>query len=260
LGFKRLASKDVFSLSIHADYRCRHSGRCCSVDWDVPLELPVYRSLTAAMTAGRLKTAPAAAGLEPFMAGPDLPADTAAIFNRTAEGICTFFEPSSRLCIVHRDLGETALAATCRLFPRVAVRARRGTFMGLSHFCPTAASLLFRSDVPLAIVSAPPAFPPGGFDPALYPLAEQRPSRERGQHVEVRQELHAVVGLQVLHAERQVAGELPQQRKLFGAHRQGIARRQRQHAHRRAIHRQRQHEQGAVLLALRFTGQSAREQ
>src|SRR5688572_4924245 len=38
-------SSPVFSLSIHADYKCRHSGECCTADWDVPVELPVYRSL-----------------------------------------------------------------------------------------------------------------------------------------------------------------------------------------------------------------------
>jgi len=159
-----LASPAVFSLSIHADYRCRHSGQCCSVDWDVPVELPVYRSLTEAMTAGRLAVASDAAAFAPFTVGPDLPEEAPAIFGRTEAGACVFFERNSRLCIVHRDLGETALAHTCRHFPRVAVHDARGTFIALSHFCPTAASMLFREDVPLEIVSAPPAFPPGDYE------------------------------------------------------------------------------------------------
>ena len=154
----------VYALSIHADYRCRHSGQCCSVDWDVPVELPVYRSLVHAMTAGRLQVAPAARGLEPFIVDADLPDGVGAIFQRTEDGPCVFFERSSRLCIVHRDLGEPALAATCRHFPRVAVKDARGTFVALSHFCPTAASMLFREDVPLRIVSEPPAFPPRDYD------------------------------------------------------------------------------------------------
>ena len=29
----------VYSLSIHAQYRCRHSGVCCSSDWDVPVDV-----------------------------------------------------------------------------------------------------------------------------------------------------------------------------------------------------------------------------
>jgi hypothetical protein len=159
-----LAVQPVLSLSIHADYRCRHSGRCCSTDWDVPIELPVYRTLTEAMTAGRLRTSPAAASLPPFVVGPDLPDETAAVFERTDAGTCVFFDHGSRLCIVHRDLGEPALPATCRHFPRLAVRDRRGTSITLSHFCPTAASMLFRRDVALEIVSGPPAFPPADYE------------------------------------------------------------------------------------------------
>ena len=154
----------VYSLSIHADYRCRHSGQCCSVDWDVPVELPVYRSLADAMTAGRLHMDPSAHGLPPFIVEPDLPDGIGAIFQRTAEGPCVFLDRESRLCLVHRDLGEGALAATCRHFPRVAVQDARGTFVGLSHFCPTAASMLFRTDVALTIVSEPPAFPRYDYD------------------------------------------------------------------------------------------------
>ena len=159
-----MASETVFSLSIHADYGCRHSGKCCTLDWDVPLELPVYRSLAEAVTAGRLKVAPSAAGLEPFVVDPDLPEKAAAIFQRTEAGACVFFDGQSHLCLVHRDLGAPALAATCRHFPRVAVRDARGTFVNLSHFCPTAASMLFRTDAPLGIVAAPPAFPGVDYD------------------------------------------------------------------------------------------------
>ena len=152
-------SSRVFALSIHADYRCRHSGACCTADWDVPVELTVYRSLAAAVTAGTLGVSSAAAPLAPFIVEPDLPEDAAAMLERTERGDCVFFERDSHLCIVHRDLGEHSLPSTCRHFPRVAVRDARGTFVTLSHFCPTAASMLFREDVPLEIVEGPPAFP-----------------------------------------------------------------------------------------------------
>jgi hypothetical protein len=154
----------VRSLSIHADYRCRHSGQCCSTDWDVPVELPIYRSLTEALDTGRLKTAKGTESLSPFILGPDLPDGTAAMFERTDDGRCVFLDRSTRLCIVHRDLGESALAATCRHFPRLAIHDRRGTFVGLSHFCPTAASMLFREGVPLRIVDDPSAFPPADYE------------------------------------------------------------------------------------------------
>jgi len=153
----------VYSLSIHADYRCRHSGVCCTSDWDVPVELPIYRSLTDELASGRLRPA-ADDDAGPFMSEPNLPDDAAAMLARTRTGDCAFFHRDSGLCVVHRDLGEAAMPATCRHFPRVAVRDWRGTFITLSHYCPTAASMLFRDDVPLEIVEAPPAFPPADYE------------------------------------------------------------------------------------------------
>ena len=163
-GILDVMGSTVFALSIHADYRCRHSGVCCSMDWDVPMELPIYRSLDEAMRQQRLRVAPGNESHHPFVVDPELPEDAAAIFQRTPRGTCVFFDDESRLCVVHRDLGETALAATCRHFPRLAVHDARGTFITLSHFCPTAAASLFRDDVPIAIVEGPPAFPPGDYD------------------------------------------------------------------------------------------------
>jgi hypothetical protein len=157
-------SSAIYALSIHADYKCRHSGQCCSTDWDVPVELPVYRSLAEAISAGRLRVAPDAASCAPFVVEPDLPDEAAAIFERTDRGACVFLHTPTRLCIVHRDLGETALPATCRFFPRVALRDGRGTSITLSHYCPTAASMLFRNDVPLAVVVAPTAFPRADYE------------------------------------------------------------------------------------------------
>ena len=154
----------VFALSIHADYKCRHSGACCTADWDVPVELPVYRSLDERLRSGLLQVAPSAVPLPPFIVEPDLPTDAAAMLERTDRGECVFFERSSHLCVVHRDAGEEALPATCRHFPRLAVADSRGTFVTLSHFCPTAASMLFRDDVPLEIVEGPPAFPLADYD------------------------------------------------------------------------------------------------
>jgi len=40
----------------------------------------------------------------------------------------------------------------------------RGTFISLTHFCPTAAASLFRDDVPIEIVEAPPAFPDTDYE------------------------------------------------------------------------------------------------
>jgi Fe-S-cluster containining protein len=154
----------VFSLSIHADYKCQHSGECCTADWDVPVELPVYRSLDEMVRAGSLRVAPAAEPLHPFIVEPELPDDAAAMLERTDSGDCVFFERGTHLCVVHRDHGEQALPSTCRHFPRVAVRDRRGTFITLSHFCPTAAAMLFRDDVAVRIVESPAAFPDADYE------------------------------------------------------------------------------------------------
>ncbi len=161
----------IFALSIHADYKCRHSGACCSADWDVPVEVSVYRTLDEALAQGRLRPA-AEADDAPLITGPDLPEGAGAMLGRTPSGDCIFFHRGSGLCVVHRDLGEPALPSTCRHFPRVAVRDARGTSITLSHFCPTAASMLFRDGVALEIVESPAAFPPQDYEGlAVHPDA-----------------------------------------------------------------------------------------
>jgi Fe-S-cluster containining protein len=155
----------VYSLSIHADYRCRHSGACCTADWDVPVELPLYKTLDEALNAGRI--APAARPGDDgavLIVEDDLPDAASAMVARTATGDCVFYDRSSGLCVIHRDLGEPMLPATCRHFPRLAVQDRRGTFISLTHFCPTAAASLFRDDVPIEIVEGPPAFPEANYE------------------------------------------------------------------------------------------------
>ena len=170
-----MALQAVRSLSIHADYRCRHSGACCTADWDVPVEVPVYRSLDEACKSGRLHTAPQSRALAPFVVEPGLPDDAGAMLERNHAGECVFFERESRLCVVHRELGHEALPATCRHFPRLAVHDSRGTFVSLSHYCPTAAELLFRDDVGLTIVSSPPAFPPADYEGLTVTAGELPP-------------------------------------------------------------------------------------
>jgi hypothetical protein len=132
----------------------------------VPIEVPIYHSLEEAMAAGLLHTSPEAGARRPFIVEPDLPEDVGAMFEVTDEGRCVFFDRRDHLCIVHRDLGEEALPMTCRHFPRIALVDRRGTFITLSHFCPTAASMLFR-DVPVRVVEHPPAFPPSDYEGLL---------------------------------------------------------------------------------------------
>ena len=74
-------------------------------------------------------------------------------------GACPQLDVSAHRCRVHRDHGEAALPESCRHFPRRSLIDARGTFVSLSHFCPTAASLLVEHDGPLSIVEGPAAFP-----------------------------------------------------------------------------------------------------
>ena len=97
-----------------------------------------------------------------LVTAPDLPDEAAAMVARTP-GRLRLLSPGLGLCVIHRDMGASQLPATCRYFPRLAVRDRR-TFITLTHCCPTAAAMLFRDDRPLEIVEDPPAFPAAKYE------------------------------------------------------------------------------------------------
>jgi hypothetical protein len=119
----------VYSLSFHADYACRHSGACCTAGWSIPVEARLLPLLKVNVLV------------------PD------------AQGACSHFDRQSRLCALQREHGEDMLPGSCYQFPRRVVIDDRGTFVTLSNFCPTAATLLCESEAMLAIVSSPAAFP-----------------------------------------------------------------------------------------------------
>ena len=119
----------VFSLNVHASYACRNSGACCNAGWSIPVE-------------AHLRSVVKADWLVPERGGA-----------------CPEYDRRSGLCRIHRDHGETSLPASCYQFPRHALLDGRGTFVTLSHFCPTAAALLVDFDGPLSICDDPPAFP-----------------------------------------------------------------------------------------------------
>jgi hypothetical protein len=137
-----------FCLSIHVAYRCHHSGACCTAGWPIPAEPPVVEAIELHFGArsGRLLREPGSSAADP------------AILVTETDGACTFFDAEhGRLCAIHRDIGERLLPSACRQFPRVTLADPRGTWITLSHFCPTAASLLFVPSPPgsLQIVPAP---------------------------------------------------------------------------------------------------------
>jgi Fe-S-cluster containining protein len=163
----------VRCLSIHADYRCRDSGACCSSAWPIPIEVPQYEQLVAALADGSIAVVDSSAEAEagagssrpqlpprpPFAPHRGLPEGATAVLAHTDDGRCVFYEADAKRCRIHRVKGHAALPMACQQFPRMCLLDPRGIQITLSHYCPTAADLLF-VDRPLAIVRHPLAFPP----------------------------------------------------------------------------------------------------
>jgi Fe-S-cluster containining protein len=130
-------------LSFHAAYACRHSGACCRAGWPIPFDPD---------EAARVERLPLQA--TPRFVRP-VRMDGVAFAATSPAGACAFFESENHLCAIHRVGGPSALPLTCRRFPRIVLQDPRGTFVSLSHFCPTAAGLLFDAPGPDVIVEAP---------------------------------------------------------------------------------------------------------
>ncbi|HEX6736877.1 MAG TPA: hypothetical protein VF310_01260, partial [Vicinamibacteria bacterium] len=187
------------ALTIHARYACRSSGACCTAGWAIPVEPETEQGLRRGWADGRLRVAGARAVEDLLRPAGGLPEGARVLLRHDQRGQCAFFEPrAGNLCAIHRQLGHGALPVACRQFPRVALLAPDAVHITLSHFCPTAAELLF-ADGPCAIVEDPPAFPRAaeyeGLDAraALPPLL--RPGVLLGWDAHREWETHAVVTL-----------------------------------------------------------------
>lgn len=127
----------VHILRLHAGYRCRHAGICCSEPWAIPVDAPLRGRLQMALDEGRLHPERLA---EKYFDDDD--ADNVSLVGRLGRE-CAFFEPGrGRLCAIHRALGPDLLPSACQHFPRVVVIDPRGVFVSVSHVCPTAGALL----------------------------------------------------------------------------------------------------------------------
>jgi Fe-S-cluster containining protein len=139
-----------FWLNFHLPYRCRHAGACCTAGWPIPVE-PERAVL--------IKKG------EWLAEGGVLPV--------TETGACIFHHDG---CTVyeHRPL-------SCVHFPYVCMIDPRGVHVTLSHYCPTAAAMLFEHDGPIEIVEGPSPVPlleiPEGLDAreSLPPLDVNAP-------------------------------------------------------------------------------------
>ena len=141
------AAGRTYWLSMHVPYACGNSGVCCSSRWPIPIE----RSRVAAVAALR----PDRAWLRPVEGAPD---DVAGVIALSGSGHCAFHGEN---CEIHCRLGHDALPSACQHFPRAILIDPRGVFVTLSHYCPTAADLLFAHEGPVEIVEGPPAIPGG---------------------------------------------------------------------------------------------------
>jgi hypothetical protein len=143
-------------LIAHAAYACRHSGVCCSSDWEIPVEDALQARLTRAIAAGELRPRDGL-GLKARLG---LPPGTGAVLGRL-RGRCVFHREGPCACDLHAWGGADAKPVACRQFPWIAVHDPRGTFVSLSHVCPSAAALL---DDPALLVLAPLPQAASSFD------------------------------------------------------------------------------------------------
>lgn len=177
------AVRSVQVLSLHAGYRCAHSGACCTAGWPIPVEAPLRSALGEALEDGRLVLPLRDAA--PFVERADAPPEYGAVLALGPSGACCCYDAARRRCAVHGQLGHEWLPASCQHFPRIALIEPDHALLTLSHYCPTAAGLLVRHRGPVTIVDAPSGFAPmhlEGLDArgALPPLLHRRMLMGRG--------------------------------------------------------------------------------
>jgi hypothetical protein len=139
-----VTSPPTLALTVHAGFKCRHSGACCTAGWPIPVEAAVASAIRvhSGLPAAALST------------DAQMPEGAAAVIEPLPGGTCPAFDMAGgRICTIQRDLGHEHLPASCRHFPRVALLETDAVRVTLSHFCPTAAWMLFQADAgELAIV------------------------------------------------------------------------------------------------------------
>jgi Fe-S-cluster containining protein len=148
-----------FWLTTHLRYRCRHSGACCTARWPIPIERDRVAAVQEAIASGRVR-----APSEWYRPAPDAPAEVAGVLTLQPSGTCVFHHPGAGSgrssaaggCAIH-----VMRPVSCRHFPYACVLDPRGVHVTLSHFCPTAANLLFDEDVEVRVVEGPPIFDDG---------------------------------------------------------------------------------------------------
>ncbi len=139
----------TYWLSTHLGYACRHSGACCSSRWPIPIERDRAAGVQRAIDEGRVLPM-VTPWLKPDPAAPE---EVAGILAHRPGGACLFHGPVG--CAIH-----SSRPRSCEHFPFVCVIDARGVHVTLSHYCPTAAEMLFRPGAP-EVVHGPPIFDDG---------------------------------------------------------------------------------------------------
>jgi hypothetical protein len=157
----------VVALSFHRDYRCRHAGACCTSGWTIPVESARFEQLDAAYRSGRV-VLPLLQTTAPLLRFPQRAGDYTGLLATDDSGRCLFYAPQSASiegasaarhpgsCIIHREFGHQALPDACQQFPRIAVLRPSSVAVTLSHYCPTAADLLFQDGSQAGLEVDPP--------------------------------------------------------------------------------------------------------
>jgi hypothetical protein len=153
-------STPTFWLSFHEPYVCRHSGVCCSSDWDIDIESSRIPLIDRAIARGQLS-----APVQWYRTVAGTPDDVGGVLARSGAGRCVFHTDPG--CAIHTALGDEAMPSACQHFPRIALLDPRGVSVTLSHYCPTAASLLVDARGPVSIVKGPPVLPGGALPEGL---------------------------------------------------------------------------------------------
>lgn len=157
-GSRSPATGFVRCLSFHARYGCQNTGVCCASGWEIPVETRLELALRPRLRGldpNRLPNGP-----EGFRSTLSPPEGCTSVFKvDEVTGSCWFRDEPAARCAVHRELGTEALPSACRQFPRICVLEPDGVSVSLSHYCPTAAGLLFDGNPIFSVVGTPEAFP-----------------------------------------------------------------------------------------------------
>ncbi len=176
-------------LNFHLPYRCRHSLACCSSGWPIPIERDRATAVEREVATGQVHP------LHDTLAGARR-RRTRAKWPGRSSSTCRAMRVPASAGVANRLAGSRAMLSerrrsrrvhhlphrplSCAHFPYVCLIDQRGVHVTLSHYCPTAASLLFEHDGPIEIVEGPPPIPglevPEGLDAreSLPPLARPK--------------------------------------------------------------------------------------